>query len=68
MSACVAAHVALNAKRPIASLECALERCGITLSADEMMVADGKLETYDVRPCGCERGSGTAGRGLIFLF
>ena len=46
MSACVAAHVALHAERPVASVECALECCGTTLSADQVMAADGKLTTF----------------------
>jgi len=40
MRACVAAHVALHAKRAVASLKGALERCGVAASAAEVMMAD----------------------------
>jgi hypothetical protein len=39
MSACVAAHVALHAERAVASLKGALERCGVAVSATEVMMA-----------------------------
>ena len=35
MRACVATHVALHAKRAVASLKSALERCGVAASATE---------------------------------
>ena len=40
MRACVATHVALHAKRAVASLKSALERCGVAASATEVMMAD----------------------------
>jgi hypothetical protein len=39
MSACVASHVALYAERAVASLKGALERCGVAVSATEVMMA-----------------------------
>ena len=64
MSARVAAHIALHAKRPVAPLEGAFEcytarvECQIT----EAMTAiwQNSIDTYDVRPCGCEHESRTS--------
>jgi len=40
MRACVATHVALHAKRAVASFKGALERCGVAALAAEVMMAD----------------------------
>jgi hypothetical protein len=40
MSTCVATHVALQAKRAVASLKGAFERCGVAALATEVMMAD----------------------------